>query len=128
MLARENELRLSSEVQRRFEEAEKSGATDWIEVASELQKQVMMEFNVTPSERALRAYRCAANRHEISLYVKYNRARQGDLAVGSEAPNVPLVSIDGQEDHTGQAKVETTLLLANQKADRPLIVIAGSIS
>ena len=44
MLARENELRLSSEVQRRFEEAEKSGATDWIEIASELQKQVLVEF------------------------------------------------------------------------------------
>ncbi|KAL7541479.1 hypothetical protein ACHAWF_006943, partial [Thalassiosira exigua] len=87
MLKRENELRLSDDVQRRFEEAERSGAeTDWIEVASEVQKELLREFGVAESEDALNAYRCAANKHGVSLYVKYNRAREGDLQVGSTAP------------------------------------------
>ncbi|KAL7546302.1 hypothetical protein ACHAWF_009631, partial [Thalassiosira exigua] len=70
MLKRENDLRLSDAVQRRFEEAERSGAkTDWIEVACEVQKEVLREFGVSGSEDALNAYRCAANKHKVSLYV-----------------------------------------------------------
>ena len=49
MLARENELRLSDAMQRRFHEAEKSGDKDWIEVANELQKELLTEFKVRGS-------------------------------------------------------------------------------
>ena len=73
MLKRENELRLSQSVQKRFEEAERSGSkTDWIEVAEQIQLEVLREFNVSP--KALHAYRCAANDHGISLYVKHLKA------------------------------------------------------
>ena len=42
MLKIENELRLSEDVQQRCEEVERSGCnTDWIEVASEVQKEVL---------------------------------------------------------------------------------------
>ena len=41
-------LRLSEDVQRRCEEVEHSGYnTDWIEVASEVQKEVLREFIVS---------------------------------------------------------------------------------
>lgn len=120
MLKRENELRLSESVQKRFEEAERSGSTtDWIEVASEVQKEVLREFNV--SEDALHAYRCAANKHGVSLYVKYNRARKGDLEIGSQAPDVPVVSVDSD----GSTR---SLSILELQVKRPLVVIAGSIS
>ena len=122
MLKRENELRLSDEVQRRFAEAERSGTTDWIEVACSVQKEVLREYNVDFSECTLHAYRCAANKHQVSLYVKHNRAREGDLRVGSNAPNVSVVSIEENGSTRSQP------LLEFQQRDRPLVVIAGSLS
>ena len=120
MLERENELRLSAGAQKRFEEAEASGSTtDWIEVASEIQKEVLTEFNVP--ETALHAYRCAANKHGVSLYVKYNRAREGDLRVGSQAPDVPLVLINSDGSTSSQT------ILGVQQKDRPLVLVAGSL-
>lgn len=121
MLERENELRLSDKAQKQFAEAERSGSsTDWIEVASGLQKQVLKEWGV--SEHALHSYRCAANRHGISLYVKHNRARRGNLIVDSPVPDVPVVSIAGNSNH------ESKSLLDFQQKDRPLVIIAGSLS
>jgi hypothetical protein len=121
MLKRENELRLSQDVQKRFEEAERSGSkTDWIEVASQVQLEVLREFNV--AESSLQAYRCAANKHGISLYVKYNRAREGSLKVGAPAPDVSLISL--MDDGTTHLQ----FLLDMQQADRPLVVVAGSLS
>jgi len=121
MLERENELRLCNSVQRRFEEAERSGSkSDWIEVAAAVQLEVLHEFNV--HESALRAYRCAAKRHGISLYVKHNRARVGDLQVGSNAPNISLISVEPD----GSTRFES--LLGSQPTDRPLVIIAGSLS
>ena len=120
MLKRENELRLSEDVQRRFEEAEKSGSnTDWIEVASQVQHEVLREYNV--SENALHAYRCAANKYGVSLYVKYNRAREGDLGVGSQAPDVPIVSLDNAGKTCSQS------LLQLQTENQPLVIVAGSL-
>ena len=120
MLQRENELRRSEAIQNRFGEAEMSGSTDWIKVAAEVQKEVLIEFDIKPTEEALLAYRNAANNHGISLYVKYNRCREGDLKVGMDAPDISLISIDGT--------IERTPLLAHHRLDRPLIVVAGSIS
>lgn len=121
MLKRENELRLSQVVQKRFEEAERSGSkTDWIEVATQVQLDVLREFNV--AESSLHAYRCAANTHGVSLYVKYNRAREGSLKVGAPSPDVTLISLEDD----GTTRLQP--LLDVQKADRPLVIVAGSIS
>ena len=120
MLKRENELRLGLDVQKRFEEAERSGAkSDWMEVAAAVQLELLREFSV--SEDALDAYRCAAIKHGISLYVKYNRAREGYLQVGSLAPNISLISVQ----HDGSTRSQ--LLLDNRPTSRPLIIIAGSL-
>ena len=117
MLKRENELRLSQSVQKRFEEAERSGSkTDWIEVAEQIQLEVLREFNVSP--KALHAYRCAANDHGISLYVKYNRARKGDLEVGSKAPDVSLIYLGEDSNTRAQSLLDT-------QAGRPLVSQAG---
>jgi len=120
MLKRENDLRLSDVVQHRFAEAERSGSADWMVVADEVQKEVLVEFNVEPTQEALLAYRCAANKYGISFYVKHNRSHEGVLKVGSEAPEVDLFSCD--------AAATPTSILALQRLDRPLIVVAGSLS
>ncbi len=120
MLKRENELRLSSDVQKRFEEAERSGdKSDWIEVAEAVQLEVLREFSVP--EMALDAYRCAAIKHGISLCVKHNRAREGNLQVGSIAPDISLISVE----HDGLTRTQSLLDL--QPNGRPLIIIAGSL-
>lgn len=53
--------------------------------------------------------------HNLSLYVRHNRAKQGHLKVGDLAPDVQLLNMNG----------ESTSLLSYCH-DRPLLLIAGS--
>lgn len=53
--------------------------------------------------------------HNLSLYVRHNRAKQGHLKVGDLAPDVQLLNKNG----------ESTSLLSYCH-DRPLLLIAGS--
>lgn len=85
---------------------------------------MLKEFNITPTDELLNAYRIAANKHGISLYVEYNRAREGDLQVGMKAPDVPLVRVDGNPSE----QTQTTSLLSLHDSDRPLVIVAGSLS
>lgn len=133
MLTRENELRLSEDVQQKMEKAESSGHSEWMDVATEVQRQVLCEFGVSKQNlhAGLMALRSAALRHpEIALYVKYNRARQGELRVGCPAPDVKVVPVresDGS-DLMSSAKIESSSLLQYERQGRPLVVVAGSYS
>ena len=119
MLQREEELRWSEAVQQRFTAAEASGTSEWMDVAREVQQQVLKEFHYSPTLVSLHALRLAAQQHpEIPMYIRENRARAGALVVGDDAPNVPVVALNGT----------TTRLLDYSTGDRPLIVIAGSYS
>ena len=115
ILVRENELRLSPAVQLRFSEAEKSGSSDWIEVAGEVQSEVLAEFGIRPTPSALNELRVSAVRIGISLYVVHNRASAGYLEIGSKAPDVPLFDLSGVPKN----------LLDYQRPGRPLVVLAG---
>jgi hypothetical protein len=102
MLIRENELRLSDEYQQRYNEAEKTSLTSWLDVTDELQRQIIREFHLDEEmEDALLCLRCATQIYpdlkDIPLYVRYNRARDGDLQLGDIAPNFQVVQLDGQE-------------------------------
>jgi hypothetical protein len=120
MLHREEELRLSFPVQHRFTAAEQSGNTEWMDVAREVQLQVLTEFHYAPTDTNLHALQIAAQKHpNIPMYVRENRARSGNLRVGHDAPNVEVVSLDGSAAH---------LLDDYATAGRPLVVIAGSYS
>ena len=64
--------------------------------------------------------RYAAQRHpEICHWVRFNRARVGDLRAGDAAPDVRLWRLDD-----GAA----TSLLADRDEAKPLIVVSGSLS
>ena len=125
MLHREVELRKAEETQQAFERAEESVDSEWMEVVSKLQYQVVAEFFDQCSEEeqawlSVHELRLAAQRHpEICFWVEFNRARRGDLRVGDVAPDVSLVdALSGSE----------TSLLRQTKQGKPCVVVAGSLS
>lgn len=124
LVRREDVARRAPETQRAMEEAERSAESDWIEVATAAQRRVARESLPPGSSEALvdarvAAMRSAALRHpEVAHWVRHNRARPGDLRVGDAAPDVALMRLDGS----------ATSLLADCDADKPLVVVAGSVS
>jgi hypothetical protein len=118
MLIRENELRLSDEYQKRYSDAEKTSFSSWLDVTNELQRQIIREFNLDEEmDDALLCLQCATQIYpdlkDIPLYVKYNRARDGDLQFGDIAPNVPVVQLDGQENQLFDGlKSSSTVLIS----------------
>jgi hypothetical protein len=132
MLRREAEMRKSPGAQQAMEKAEESVDSEWMDVVANVQKSVVQEFDRghasskengdddnTPSI-SVHDLRLAALRHpEIAFWVKFNRARQGTLRVGEEAPDVLLVQANSGE--------ETTLLSRTTKG-KPCIIVAGSLS
>ena len=122
MLRRENAIRLSQTTQDAFHAAESSGEADWLYVAEDVQKQVLEEFGMAANAENLLTYRKKALENpELVHYVKFNRARQGTLKVGSEAPNVPVVT-------TAFGQRVVPLLDEYQDMGKPLVVCAGSWS
>lgn len=124
MLRREEELRLSTEVQEHYAAVEvDSSEQDWMDVTVELQRRVVREFGASEHEEgaALAALREGALQCETGftpLYVKYQRARRGDLAVGDAAVNCELLQLDGRG----------TTLLSEVSEGQPTCVLAGSYS
>ena len=125
LLRRENEARRAPETQRRMEEAERRGTSDWIEVATAVQRRVARESLPAGASEGdvdarVAAMRYAAQRHpEICHWVRFNRARVGDLREGDAAPDVRLWRLDD-----GAA----TSLLADRDEAKPIVVVSGSLS
>ena len=125
LLRREDAARRAPETQRRMEEAERRGASDWIEVATAVQRRVARESMPAGASEGdvdarVAAMRYAAQRHpECCHWVRFNRARVGDLRAGDAAPDVRLWRLDD-----GAA----TSLLADRDEAKPLIVVSGSLS
>jgi len=125
MLRRENELRMSEEAQRRFDEAEKRQDMDWIFIAHDLQRQVLREFDFDPnSSKDLHRLRMAALEHpDIPIHQVYNRAREGFLRVGDVIPS--SLSLAPLRD-TGESARRSLVGLITPRV--PLVVMAGSYS
>jgi hypothetical protein len=54
--------------------------------------------------------------HQLSLYVRHNRAQQGHLKIGDQAIDIQLLTMNG----------EFVSLLSHCHPNRPLLIIAGS--
>jgi hypothetical protein len=54
--------------------------------------------------------------HDLSLYVRHNRAQQGHLTVGDQPIDMELINMNG----------EFVSLLSHCHPHRPLLLIAGS--
>ena len=124
LLRREDAARRAPETQRRMEEAERRGTSDWIEVATAVQRRVARESLPAGASEGdvdarVTAMRYAAQRHpECCHWVRFNRARVGDLREGDAAPDVRLWRLDGA----------ATSLLAGRDLSKPLVVVSGSLS
>ena len=132
LLRREVELRKSEETQEAMQQAEESVESEWMNVVEDVQHRIIREYrqecdssDATLPSITVHDLRQAALRHpEIAFWVKYNRARRGDLKVGDVAPDVPLCrAVDG----------ESTSLLAmpltgESSAAKRIVVVAGSYS
>ena len=119
---RVNDLRLYEEYQKRCQQAERTSSSSWLDVTDQIQRQVIREFHLDDEmDEALLCLRCATQIYpdfkEIPLYVRYNRARDGDLQIGDLAPDVPVVQIDGQESQ-----------LFDGLKSSPTVLISGSYS
>jgi hypothetical protein len=123
MLRRENELRLYDEgVQERFRIAESTSSSDWMEVADQIQRQVLREFGIQPHHmvEGLRQLRSAALRHpELAIYVRFNRCERGSLREGDPCPNIVLYDLEGRRQK---------LLVGGGGGNRKLAILAGSYS
>jgi len=128
MLRREEELRLSPEVQARYAAVEVDGSdVDWMHVTEQVQRCVVREFGASLHQEAgaIHAMREAAQEGTggfVPLYVRYQRARLGQLRVGDNAPDCSLATLHAEP---------TTLLSCTNVAeadDMPVCVVAGSYS
>jgi len=125
---------------------ETSETTDWMEVTAEMQTKLIeghlvahaadlmadAVFREQSIEVGLHMLRNAANifpgnplLETIPLYRRHNRAKKGNMSVGDKAVDVVLARGSSGSD---AAEFEFTSLLAQAAPDRPLVVMAGSIS
>ena len=124
LLRREDAARRAPETQRLMEEAERRGASDWIEVATAVQRRVARESLPAGASEGdvdarVAALRYAAQRPpELCHWVRFNRARVGELREGDAASDVSLSRLDGA----------ATSLLADRDLSKPLVVVSGSLS
>eukprot|EP01121_Diplochlamys_sp_Union-15-3_P021666 TRINITY_DN8891_c0_g1_i2.p1 TRINITY_DN8891_c0_g1~~TRINITY_DN8891_c0_g1_i2.p1 ORF type:complete len:366 (+),score=40.92 TRINITY_DN8891_c0_g1_i2:98-1195(+) len=98
ILKREDELRLSAEVQALFSDP----GNDTVHVAAIVQERVAKEFGFQNVEEAVSIIRSVPalypdhpELHRIPHYQKYNRSKRGSLNVGDTIPDVPLSFLDG---------------------------------
>jgi len=123
MLKREDELRLSPEIQKLFA----NPGFDTIHVAEEVQKQVVNEFGFENMEESLSFIRTAPLLYpespevcKIPHYMKFNRSKQGELNVGDTIPNSKLAHLDG-------VPIDLHKYIDSQLGHyKPIIINAGS--
>ena len=136
MLRRENELRLSEDVQASY--GASGCLATFVSITERVQRQVVGEFGFEGEEAvsaALDGIRgCealwperAAEFRELSHYRKFNRARGGELRALDRVPDVPLGSLaaTGEETDTSLA---AELTRSADEPPRPTLIVAGSYS
>jgi len=105
MLQRDDELRLSDAVQKRYAEQQDSWDWKW-QVTEDVQKQVCREFGFQGNkvEEGLDLLRSACaifpgdkGVREAAHYLRYNIHVACPLVVGTVVPNLPLFDLNGGE-------------------------------
>jgi len=144
MLIRENETRLSSEMQMKYREAEDSSTTDWMSITIAMQRKLVQdqlhlaaddEQKISEALYALRtahlAYPEEAEFRTIPLYIKYNITRFGVLAAGDAAPNPEMLPVVTTPSPTDPSRWQVRAMASKKLLDvapfdRPHVLIAGS--
>ena len=133
LLQKEDQTRKSELIQQLFEEVEKSVDTEWMQVASKIQFDIVKEYLLLQRERdpskkvtqksveeGVRQLRNAARRHpEIAHYVKFNRARNCPINIGDIVPDIVMAQASNMEN----------VMLLHQCIPKPyMVLVAGSLS
>jgi hypothetical protein len=124
LVLQEERLRMSTEISERYRETETDGSMiDWIEYTGRFIQPRILESNgleVTPDN--LYSLRAAAHETDV-FWIKYNRARRGDLRTDDRVPlDVVLYDPISAEN----SPLVTICHLSSRL--RPLIFLAGSVS
>lgn len=126
MLIRENELRLSPEVQAIYAQYNQHPEMgDWINYTYQLQEDLVTEFGYGGSPDRIRwsvnqlrtATAVYPDLAEIPLYVRHNRAKRGELREGDLTPDLVLHQFPN---------CQTENLLQRKQVGRPLVICAAS--
>jgi len=125
MLKRENEIRLTEEIQMKYDACAMSDENQYTKITDGLQRQVLNEFGFDMNKKELKRYRSALSMYpeekelkELVYYYKFNRSRDGELQVGD---TLPLTSLTlSSLTHTPVTLPSTSTL--------PLVLVAGSIT
>ena len=100
MIDREIELRDSELWQQKMADTEDLDHTDWLDVVDELQRSIVKEFKFDDIEYGLNVLRSASREYDLERlpnYIKFNRAKKGNLIIGSDAPNPTVLKCDDLE-------------------------------
>jgi len=102
LLKRENDLRLSPEIQEKFRVANQVRPDGWLTIVPKVHRQLAKEFDIALAvvqEALMTAEKFVSTdiANDISLYRKYNRCKDGSLEVGDAPPDVSLVRMDGEQ-------------------------------
>jgi len=128
LLMKEEQMRLSEQTQQLLSSIEDRTDIDWMDVIAELQTKLIKEAigdDATDNEiqhglsilrSAHQLYSNDDEFHNLSLYIRHNRARQGNLNIGDQAIDIQLLNMNGQ----------FVSLLSYIHPNRPLLIIAGS--
>ncbi len=127
---REQELRTSDEVQDLYDMYGRSGIRDSgstrpIVVEDVVQWKVLMEFGYEATDANLDQYRSLralwqhdAEVRDAILYIRYDISKSATMAEGEPAVDVPLHTLTGGN----------TTLLSLRQGDKPLVILAGSLT
>jgi len=101
ILMREDELRASDQYQ---EEWSQSDDLSWMrDVAVKIQKRALEEFGITDPkglivlQNARFKYKDDSSMNKLTIYMREDRSRKGDLQYLDEAPNAKLYTLEGKK-------------------------------
>ncbi|CAF3883335.1 unnamed protein product [Rotaria sp. Silwood1] len=121
-------MRLSQETQQLLSSIEDRKDIDWMDIIADLQTNLIknaigkdatedeIQYGLRILRSAHQLYLNDSEFHNLSLYVRHNRAKQGNLHVGDLAVDIQLLNMNG----------EFVSLLSYFHFNRPLLIIAGS--
>ena len=121
MFIEECELRKSDDIQKMYDEyyLNNNGYVEEV-----VQLTVLNNFRFEPSEENLEKYRHLIWKYRQDpevrdkiFFMKHNIMREGDLVIGDQAPDVPLLDTGG---HISGTLFDFT--------DKPLVVLGGSLT
>ncbi|CAF1284205.1 unnamed protein product [Rotaria sordida] len=108
LLIQEEKLRLSQETQQLLSDIEDRKDIDWMDIIDDLQTKLIknaigedatedeIQYGLKIFRSAHQLYSNDNEFHNLSLYVRHNRAKQGNLNIGDPAIDIQLLSMNGQ--------------------------------